>query len=79
MTKRVWEEEFRMDAHEERDEARQEAEHQFMMTSDDDIDYRYNYLNTRTNIRETLDNLKSHCKMYDLDFDEIVDIYKDEL
>ena len=60
-------------------EVREEAKHQFKMTSDDDIDYRYDYLDTETNIREKLDHLKTLCKMYDLDFNEVVDTYKDEL
>lgn len=54
-----------------------EAKHQYMMRTD--VDYAQDYLDSSIGIRSRLGQLKDYCKLYDLDFDEVLDVYKDEL
>lgn len=60
-------------------ERQQEESHEFKMRSDDDLDYRLDYLDMLSDIREALDTLRVNAEQYDLDFKDTVQFYIEEM
>ncbi len=79
LSKNEWEDEMKADEAADKADDKATAKHEYMMRSDDDIDYQIDYLDRFSNIRDALNALKSQCKMYDLDFDTYLGIFKDEI
>jgi len=70
-------EDMKINEHEAREEAREEQSHNLKM--ENDVDYQQDFINTNSGIRKSLKAVSMLCKMYDLNFDEIIYCYKDEL
>lgn len=59
------------------DDAREESNRQYQMQTD--IDYRLSFVDDRSKIEDSLRILKDICYVYNLDFDEVLNEFKDGL